>query len=394
MKRLMRWLQLSGISLLAVLAVNGCKKVQPQETTTKTDVQVTSFVGSGGTLGAYIDGIGKLTAFNNITGIAIDAKGNVYVNDQNNFCIRKITPAGVVSTFAGSGVNGYADGMGTAAQFSYLEGLAIDASDNLYVSDYGNNVIRKITPVGVVSTYAGNGQRGFVDGPVATAQFNLPMALAIDKAGNMYIGDNGNVLIRKISAGGVVSTYAGILNTPNFNPSPYSGPANGVSFGPIISGITLDALGNVYVLDNYNGLIYKITPTGNAVTWAGDGVRAYGDFVPYRDGIGVTAEFNYPYGIASDAEGNIYIADTDNQRIRKITPDSEVTTLIGNGEFGEADGKIADVKLSNPKVLVSNLNGDVIYFTERNRIRKLEYITTTTKPQNSWNNPQSWGNSH
>lgn len=394
MKLLMRWLQLSGISLLTVLAVNGCKKVAPQEIMTNSEVKVTSFAGSGGIIGAYADGVGKLTAFNNIANIALDATGNLYISDQGNFRIRKVTPAGIVSTFAGSGVNGYVDATGTTAQFGYIEGLAIDASGNLYVSDYGNNVIRKITPTGVVSTYAGNGTSGYVDGLAATAQFSAPVGLAIDKAGNLYVGESGNLLVRKISAGGIVSTYAGTLNTTNYNATYFNGPASSIRFGPYISGITSDASGNVYVLDNYNAMVYKITPTGNAVTFAGDGLRAYSNFIPYKDGFGIAAEFNFPYGMTSDAEGNIYIADTNNQRIRKITPDSNVSTLTGNGQIGDADGKSADATLNYPHALVSNPDGSIIYFTESNLIRKIEYITTTTKPQNSWNNPQSWGNSH
>lgn len=392
----MRWLQLSGISLLAVLAVNGCKKVEPQETITKTEAQVTSFAGNRGTKGAYADGVGKLSAFDFITGMALDAAGNLYVNDQNNFRIRKITPAGVVSTFAGSGVNGYVDGPATTAQLGYLEGLAIDASGNLYAADYGNNVIRKITPAGVVSTYAGNGQRGYMDGPVATAQFSLPTSLAIDKAGNIYVGEVGNVLIRKISVAGIVSTYAGILNTPSFYGVFYNGPANGLSFSPYIlaGSLTSDFSGNIYVLDNYHGMVYKITPAGNAVTFAGTGIRADAGFIPFNDGLGITAQFYDPEGITSDAQGNLYIADTHNERIRKITPDSEVTTLVGNGENGSADGKIAEARLNRPHVLVSNSDGSIIYFAEKNLIRKLEFNTNTTKPQNSWNNPQSWGNSH
>ncbi|MET4139237.1 hypothetical protein [Pedobacter sp. UYP1] len=393
MKRLMRWLRLYGISMLGVLAASGCKKVAPDEVKVDQSYsQVTTFVGSGGTGGGYSDGTGKLTAFSYMAGIAMDATGNLYVNDQNNFRIRKITSAGVVTTFAGSGVNGYTDGTGTAAQFSYLEGMIIDASGNLYVSDYGNSVIRKITPSGVVSTYAGTGHAGMMDGPVATAQFSNPAGLTIDKTGNLYVGDSGNFAVRKISAGGIVSTYAGVPGTPNYYPSRFNGRASDLTFGPNINGLALDAAGNLYVSDRYSNFIQKITPEGDAVTWAGDGTTQSSGIFPYRDGFRLTAEFNSQTYMSIDAVGNLYIADQANNRIRKITPDGNVSTLAGNDKAGEVDGRVPDAQLRAPIAVTTNADGSIVYFTEYNRICRIDNITTYTKPQNSWNNPQSWGN--
>lgn len=390
----MRWLQLPCIGLLAILAVIGCKKVVPETIITQSNMTVTTVAGSGGKFGNYIDGIGKLAAFNNMTSIVRDPAGNLYVSDQNNFRIRKITPSGVVTTFAGSGVNGYLDGTGTAAQFGYLESLVIDASGNLYVSDNGNNVIRKITPAGVVTTYAGNGNSGLVNGPVATAEFSAPAGLAIDKSGSLYVGDSGNYLIRKITADGTVSNYAGTPGVFNNRSSRYTGPADHAVFGFIIPGITVDASGNVYATDQLNNFIYKITPTGNASTWAGDGAKGTFEVPPFQDGLTITAEFANPYAITADAVGNIYIADAYNQRIRKITPDLRVTTMIGNGEPGQVDGTPAEARVLYPYGIVTSADGNLIYFTEKNRVVKIENVTTTTKPQNDWNNPQTWGNSH
>lgn len=390
----MKKIQFSSIILLVVLTLGSCKKVAPEEIKGSGNyIQLVSIAGSGGDLGAYADGVGEFSAFDYLTGITMDAAGNLYVNDQNNFRIRKITPAGVVSTFAGSGVNGYVDGTGTSAQFGYLEGMAMDASGNIYASDYGNNVIRKITPAGVVSTYAGNGQRGLVDGPVAIAQFSLPTALTIDNTGNMYVVDLGTNVVRKISAGGIVSSYAGVANNPNFNPSPsYNGPASSLRFGPSIYGLATDPSGNLYVCETFTNLIYKITPAGNASVYAGDGERANANRIPFRDGLATTAEFNYAFGMANDAAGNLYVADAGNNRIRKITSDGIVSTLMGNGEVGETDGKIADARLNNPKAIVVSPDGSIVYFTEYNRIRKIQTIVDTNKPKNTWNNPQSWGN--
>ncbi|MHA4810825.1 hypothetical protein ACX0G9_22145 [Flavitalea flava] len=154
---------------------------------------------AGSTAGGpgYVDGTGTAAKFNDPNGVVVDAAGNVFVSDWGNFLIRKITPAGVVSTFAGS-VEGFADGTGSAAKFEHLSGPAIDAAGNIYVADIGNNRIRKITPEGVVSTVAGGAPLGYLDGPVATAQFANPYAVAVDAAGNIYVSDMDNNLIRKI----------------------------------------------------------------------------------------------------------------------------------------------------------------------------------------------------
>jgi serine/threonine-protein kinase len=177
----------------------------------------------------------------------------VYVADQDNFRIRKITPAGVVSTFAGSSVAGFANGTGTAASFSPLTGLALDVSGNVYVADYGNHSIRKITPAGVVSTLAGSGSQGSSDGTGTAASFNYPTRVVVDGSGNVYVADRTNNLIRKITPTGVVITLAG---------SGSVGSANGMGIaasfnGP--SGVAIDGSGNLYVADTYNNRIRKIT---------------------------------------------------------------------------------------------------------------------------------------
>lgn len=392
----MRWLQLPSISLLAVLAATGCKKVAPEVSVTgKNYYQVSTLAGSGGNfgVGGYLDGVGIKSVFNTIVASVVDVAGNVYVADQINFRIRKITPDGVVSTFAGSGVNGYADGTGAAVQFGYLQGMAIDAASNLYVVDYSNNVIRKITQSGVVSTFAGSGVQGYQDGPVATSKFSSPFSIAIDKTGVVYVGD-GNAVIRKISTDGIVSTYAGVLYNSARTPPPYDGPADQLKFGPYINSLTVDLAGNVYAVDQLNNYIYQITPAGHATTWAGDGGLFSSVVSAYRDGFGPSAEFNNPNGIACDDAGNLYISDANNQRIRKISADRIVSTLVGNGQKGETTGSGPDVSLNGPLSVACNHDGSIIYFTESNRIGKIEVISSSDKPQNNWNNPQTWGNAH
>lgn len=393
---MMRWLQLPGVSLLAILAASGCKKVAPNEVpAAQTSFKITTIAGSGGVNGGYADGTGTASAFKYAYNIVMDASGNLFVNDQQNFRIRKITPSGVVTTFAGSGINGYVDGTAASAQFGYMEGMAIDASGNLYISDNSNYVIRKITPGGVVSTYAGTGQSGLVDGPIATAQFGSPYGLTIDKTGNMFVADNNNNVIRKITPNGIVSTYAGTPHQVHYITSVYNGPASGAVFGLLIAGLTTDPSGNLYVADQINNFVWKITPAGIASTWAGDGATAYSTFVPYLDGIGTTAEFYDPTGLSSDAMGNIYVADQNNNRIRKITPDAIVSTIAGNGKTdGEVDGFFPDAQVTSPVGVCNDNSGNNIFFVENNKIRKIEVITTSSTPVNTWNNPQSWGNAH
>lgn len=391
MKQMMRWLELTGLSLVAILAAGGCKKVAPEEVIVQAPInKVTTIAGSGGVIGGYLDGLGVKSVFYRPSSLVIDITGNIFVADDYNFRIRKITPEGVVSTFAGSGNNGYVDGEGTKAQFSYIEGITIDGSGNLYVSDYGNFVIRKITPSGVVTTYAGNGQAGLVNGPVATSKFQSPTGIGIDKNGNLYVADYS--VIRKITPDGMVSNYAGTQNEVIFYQERYDGPANEARFGFILAGLTVDPSGNVYVTDQTRNYIWKVTPAGIASTWAGDGLTAYADFRPYNDGIGLTAQFNYPTGLACDAAGNIYVTDQSGHRIRKVTPESFVSTLAGDGKNGSIDGIKEVSEVSFPAGITASAAGDV-YFTETNKIRKVENINNSAaKPINNWNNPKSWGN--
>ncbi|MBI4884482.1 MAG: hypothetical protein HY826_10570 [Actinobacteria bacterium] len=256
---------------------------------------------AGSTSGSA-DGTGAAAQFFTPRGVAVDTAGNVYVADTNNHRIRKITAAGVVTTLAGS-TSGPADGTGAAAQFSSPRGVAVDTAGNVYVADTGNHRIRKVTAAGVVTTLAGS-TAGFADGTGAAAQFSVPSGVAVDTAGNVYVADTSNHRIRKVTAAGVVTTLAGST----------SGSADGTGAAAQFSfpfGVAVDTAGNVYVADSINNLIRKVTAAGVVTTLAGS---TFG----YLDGIGAAAQFSTPTGVAVDAAGNIYVADSDNNRIRKI----------------------------------------------------------------------------
>lgn len=273
---------------------------------------VTTIAGSPG-LSGTTDAVGAAARFNNPTGIAVDTAGVLYVADAGNHTIRKIATDGTVTTFAGTaGTTGTQNGTGIAAQFNDPEGLAVDASNNLYVADTGNNVIRKITPAGVVTTFAGvMGTAGSQDGAVGVAQFSGPMGVCVDSSGTVYVADTSNGTIRKI-AGGTVSTLAGTAG--NWGSNDGTGAAASF-FGP--EGVAVDAAGNVYVADSFDDLIRMITPAGVVTTLGG-----VEETVNAIDGTGAVALFNTPIGIASDATGHLLVAENGNHIIRIGTPTS------------------------------------------------------------------------
>ncbi|WP_288882447.1 RHS repeat-associated core domain-containing protein [Pedobacter panaciterrae] len=267
---------------------------------------VTVLAGAG--YAGYADGTGTSAVFQHPSALTVDASGNVYVSDQQNHRIRKITPAGVVTTLAGSGSASFADGTGTAASFSSPIGLALDGSGNLYVADYSNNRIRKVTPSGVVTTYAGTGTAGITNGAALSSTFRNPMGLAFDATGNLYVADRINHVVRKITSGGIVSTLAG-NGTAGFA----EGTGTAAMFNEA-NALTVDAGGNIFLVDRMNNRIRKITPAGVVTTLAGNGTAAT------VNGSGSVVSFNSPYGVSIDAaKANLYVAENSANVIRKIS---------------------------------------------------------------------------
>ena len=292
-------------------------KIQPSGT-------YSVFAGTYGTSGAA-DGTqtgavsnstsGSGSTFNGITGVTIDSSGNLYVSDTGNNTIRKITPAGVVTTIAGTaGLSGSANGTGSAARFNSPWDIDIDAAGNLYIADKGNNLIRKLTLSGATytaSTIAGTaGLSGTTDGTGAAARFNAPTGIAVDSSGNIFVSDTNNDTIRKITSGGVVTTVAGLTSV---------GSTDAIGTAARFNSpwdIDIDAAGNLYVADRGNNLIRKLT--NNSGTYTVSTIAGTAGTSGSANGTGSAAQFNAPTGIAVDSSGNIFVTDTGNNTIRKL----------------------------------------------------------------------------
>jgi secreted PhoX family phosphatase len=287
-------------------------------------------VAGNGTAGYDGDG-GPATAalLNAPLSIAVDTAGNLYTADAFNHRIRKVNSEGMISTVAGNGTVGYGGdgGSATAAQLNYPSGVAVDTAGNLYIVDWGNARIRKVTLEGVINTVAGNGTNGYSGdgGSATTAQLWYPEGAAVDTAGNLYIADTYNYRIRKVTSAGVITTVAGKNGNGYLGDG---GPATAALLN-VPRSIALDPSGNLYIADTDNHRIRKVTSEGVISTVAGNGTRGYlGDGGP-----ATAALLSYPYGVAVDAAGSLYIADAGNNRIRKVTPEGMISTVAGNGTF-------------------------------------------------------------
>lgn len=308
-----------------------------------------------------VDGPIASARLRNPEGVTVDAAGNLYIVDRGNNRIRKLSADGVVSTVAGADAAGFVNGTATAARFRLPWKSAIDAAGNIFVADRDNHCIRKITPAGVVSTVAGTGVAGFADGDKTTAQFNQPLDVALDAAGNIYVADNLNHRIRKITPAGVVSTVAGDGTAAFAN-----GTGTAAKFkNP--SGLVLDAAGNILVADRLNHRIRKITAAGEVTSIAGDGTTGF------KDGEAATARFADPYGIDVDTKGNIVVADLNNNKVRKIAG-TMVSTIAGAGK-GFQDGPGTAAQLNSPTDLCVDAAGN-IYVADlaNNCIRKISLM--------------------
>jgi sugar lactone lactonase YvrE len=315
------------------------------------DGVVTTLAGAAGITGA-IDGTGAAARFNEPTGIAVMPNGAVLVADSHNYTLRLIRLDGATTTFAGTaGVPGSADGSGAQAQFGYPTGMVVTANGTAYVVDSGNNTLRAVSPAGAVSTLAGtSGKKGNVDGTGAAASFNYPTGVAVAGNGQIYLADSRNYVVRTVSPAAVVLTLAGDAAS--------AGTVDGVGAAARFDspvGVAIDDLGIMYVADNANNTIRKIDRQHRVTTLAGTA-----DTAGSADGFGARARFNSPMGIASDAVGFVYVADTFNDVIRVISPMGDVRTLAGKaGVPGATDGVRQAARFDHPVGIAVGRHGDV-----------------------------------
>ncbi|HHN73238.1 MAG TPA: hypothetical protein ENK13_04025, partial [Thermopetrobacter sp.] len=305
--------------------------------------------------------------------IDVASDGTVYVAEPYAHRVRKITPDGVILPVAGTGEQGFAGDGGPAedAQLNYPFGVALDAAGNLYIADYGNHRIRVVTPDGVIQTFAGNKYEGYWGdgGPALQARLKDPVGVAVDAAGRVYIADKGNGRIRRVGPDGVIRTFAGCGDKYWGGCGREGDPIYQAEFG-LPRGMTEDAAGNLYVADEANHRVWKIGPDGRVTAVAGNGESSFsGDGGPATE-----ARLSFPADVAIDRAGNLYIADQKNHRIRRVLPDGTIETVAGNGTVGSGGdgGPAAEAQLTNPEGVAVDAAGNVyIADTVNHKIRKV-----------------------
>lgn len=322
------------------------------------------FTLAGSTTSGFADGVGGSAKFNQPLGFAIDGVGNFYVADELNHSVRKISQSGGVTTIGGNGVAGLTNGPASSSQFRNPTGVAVDSVGNVYVADSNNNLIRKISINGTVSTLAGTGTCTRIDGAVGVAAFCRPYSIAVGAGDDVFVSDWGNNSIRKITQSGAVSTLAGGVYGYN------DGVGGAAQFrGPF--GIVVDSNNNLYVSDLYNNMIRKITNISSSNSGVVSTVAGNGS-IGYTDGPSLSATFRNPFGLSVDSIGNVYVADFNNQVVRKVSIFGNVSTVAGTGIAGYQNGAGLSSQFYSPKGIgVDSANNIYIVDTFNNAIRKI-----------------------
>lgn len=347
--------------LVSSAMIASCSKggggTKPKTNATDT-VYTVAGTGSAGTA----NGTGTAASFTFPSSIVFAGNGVMVIGDFGNSLIRSLAvSSGAVGTIAGTGTEGLVNGPVTAAEFNGPANIALDASGNLFIADEQNNVIREITTTGNVTTVAGNGIAGYTDGPAASAQFNSPEAMAFDNSGNLYVADDHNHAIRKINlTTNAVSTYAG---------TGVAGFANGAVASATFNepyGLAKDISGNLYVTDVLNNCIRKIDlSSGMVSTYAGTGTQGM------TNGAAATATFYHPLGCTFDSGNNLYVADSYNNVIRRVSSAVNVITFAGSGFQGAANGPAATASFNFPIGVLVYTNYLYVADTHNDLIRKI-----------------------
>jgi uncharacterized protein (TIGR03437 family) len=347
-----------------------------QSTVTPSGYTITTVAGNGTSGYAGDGGLATSAQLRRPEGVAMDSAGNLFIADYLNNRVRKVTPAGTISTVAGNGNGGFSgDGSpATAAELYWPTGVAVDSAGNLFIADYMNERVRKVTPAGTISTVAGTGTGGFNGdgGPATSAELWSPTGVAVDSAGNLFIAELTGYRVRKVTPAGTIGTVAG-NGIPGYGGD--GGPATsaGLDFP---DGVAVDGAGNLFIADRGNNFIRKVTPGGTISRVAGNGSQGFsGDGGP-----ATSAALNSPMRVAVDSAGNLFIADTGNGRIRQITPAGTISTVAGNGTpgFSGDGGPATSAGLDPSDVAVDSAGNVFIADTGSNRIRKLTAAAPAT----------------
>ena len=349
----------------------GLFNYQWQQGNTNLPNGIITTVAGGGTNGGD-GGYATGAALNFPEGVTVDESGNMYIADTVNGRIRQVNTNGIITTVAGLDalVVPQNNGLATNTSLNNPAGVTVDAAGNLFIADAGNEIVRKVTPQGMITSVAGNGTNGYAGdgGPATNASLNYPASVAVDANGNVFVADAGNNVIRKISSGGVITTVAG---TGTNIYSGDGGPATNASlYFP--QGVTVDAVGNLFIADSGNDVVRKVNTNGIIMTVAGGGALT-------GNGIAATkARLNYPAGVAVDVLGNLFIADYGNNVVRKVTTNGIISTVAGGGVLSGNGIAATNASLNGPEGVTVDTYGDVFIATPgSNVVRK---VTSTQGP--------------